>query len=256
MFFLFGLVGREPEMHDAVSDDNVLRPDPRCPIFMAEFAEKSGTDRPVVALALARQRTLCRAERANEISSADDADDLAVTRDWDALDPPRFQQCGDITQIGLLGHGHDVLRHDILDRATVRFDVLAGALGSEMVEPPRTAALAMAVRGADFGAVQQVALADDADELAARINYRGAAYAPFREKRRQVPNGCARIDRNNIGCHHVHCAHRIPPCCSIHGRFPDSRFIGHNIPSDRRAAAMKFAPAPCPRDWLLCAAMR
>src|SRR5271155_2755996 len=96
MFFLFGLVRREPEMHDAVSDDDVLRPYPRRPIFVAELAEKAGADRPVVAFALARQCALCRAERANEIGPADDADDLAIAHDGDALDPPRFQQRGDV----------------------------------------------------------------------------------------------------------------------------------------------------------------
>jgi len=63
----------------------------------------------------------------------------------------------------------------------MRFDVLAGELGGEMVEPPRTPALTVATRGADFSTVQQVALTDDTDQTSARIDDRGAADAVFRK---------------------------------------------------------------------------
>jgi hypothetical protein len=100
----------------------------------------------------------------------------------------------------------------------MRFDVLAREVGGEMVEPPRAAAHAMAARGANFGAVQQVALTDDAHEAAVRIDHRGAADATFREQRGQALDRCFRINRDHVGRHHVHRAHCAPPNCSSHSR--------------------------------------
>src|SRR6516165_3198827 len=81
-------------------------------------------------------------------------------------------------------------------------------VGGEMVEPPRAAAYAMAARRNDFGAVQQVTLADDAEETATRIDHRGTAHAAFREKRCHGLNRHIRIDRNHVGRHHVYRAHQ------------------------------------------------
>jgi hypothetical protein len=45
---------------------------------------------------------------------------IAVAHDWHALDPLCFQQCRNVAQIGLLGHGDDITRHDVLDRIVMR----------------------------------------------------------------------------------------------------------------------------------------
>ena len=69
----------------------------------------------------------------------------------------------------------------------------------------------MATRGADFGAVQQIALADDAHEATARIDHRGAADATFREQRGQALDRRIWINRDYVGRHYVHRAHSAPP---------------------------------------------
>src|SRR5580700_4581033 len=69
----------------------------------------------------------------------------------------------------------------------------------------------MAARGADFGPVQQIALADDTNKAAARVDHRGAADAAFRKQRCQGPDRRVRIDRDHISRHHVYRAHYAPP---------------------------------------------
>src|SRR5579862_9203005 len=92
---LWRLILRDPEMHGAVPDNNVLRPDFR-PFLAAELGEEPLAQRAVVPLALAWRRTFCRPDRAHDIGPADDADDLAVAHHWHALDPLRLQQCRDV----------------------------------------------------------------------------------------------------------------------------------------------------------------
>ena len=68
-----------------------------------------------------------------------------------------------------------------------------------MVEPPRAPALTVATRGADFSTVQQVTLADDADQTSARIDDWGTADAVFRKQACQGLNRRIRINRNHVG---------------------------------------------------------
>src|SRR5215475_7533680 len=89
----------------------------------------------------------------------------------------------------------------------MRFDILAGEVGGEMVEPPRAPALTVATRGADFSTVQQVTLADDADQTSARIDDWGTADAVFRKQACQGLNRRIRINRNHVGRHYIHCSH-------------------------------------------------
>jgi hypothetical protein len=56
---LVRLVRGEPEMHDPIADDDVLRSDPR-PLLAAKLGEKSAADRAVVGLALTRHDVLDR----------------------------------------------------------------------------------------------------------------------------------------------------------------------------------------------------
>src|SRR5580693_4836141 len=72
----------------------------------------------------------------------------------------------------------------------------------------------MAARRPDLSPVQQVALADDADQTSARIDDWRAADAAFREQRRQGLDRRLRINRDHVGRHHVHRAHCAPPYCS------------------------------------------
>ena len=68
---LFGrLILRDPEMNDAVADNDVFRPDPR-PLLTPELGEEAGADRAVVALTLAQWRTLCRPDRTDNVCPAD-----------------------------------------------------------------------------------------------------------------------------------------------------------------------------------------
>ena len=124
------------------------------PFLTAELGEETCADRAVVALTLARWRSLCRPNRADDICPADDPDNFAFAHDRHALDPLRFQQCRDFAKVHALGDGHDITRHDVLDGAAMRFDIIAGKVGGEMVEPPRAAAHAMAACGTDFSAMQ------------------------------------------------------------------------------------------------------
>jgi hypothetical protein len=57
--------------------------------------------------------------------------------------------------------------------------------------------------------MQQVALAEDPDQLICQIHDRNAADAPFGKERRDRLHRCVRIDGNHIRGHHVHSAHRM-----------------------------------------------
>jgi hypothetical protein len=129
-------------------------------------------------------RALCRPYRADDVCPAYDTDNLALSHDRHALDPLRLQQRRDVAKVHVLGDSHDIACHEVLHRTAMRFDVFAREVGGEMVEPPRTPALTVATRGADFGTVQQVALTDDADQTSTRIDDWGAADAAFRKQRR------------------------------------------------------------------------
>src|SRR5262245_53038421 len=76
LLLLVRLVRGEPEMHDPVADDNVLRPDP-CPFLAAKLGEKPAADCAVVGLFLTRWRTLCRPDRADDVCPADNPDKRA-----------------------------------------------------------------------------------------------------------------------------------------------------------------------------------
>ena len=80
-----------------------------------------------------------------------------------------------------------------------------------MVEPPRAATLSMAMRGADFCAMQEVAFADDTHEAAARIDNRRAADTTLCEQPREGLDRHVRINRNDISRHYIHRAHSALP---------------------------------------------
>src|ERR1700729_2826152 len=92
----------------------------------------------------------------------------------------------------------------------MRLDIVPGLARREMVQPPRVPALG-ATFGAEFGAMQQVALADDADHAAGSIDNRGAADAALRQQCRQSLDCRVRTDGNHVWRHDVCCAHCYPP---------------------------------------------
>src|SRR5262249_47907760 len=105
-------------MNDTVADNNVLRPDLR-PLLTAELGEQTGADGAVVALFLTRWRALCGPDRADNVCSADNPDDLALAHDRNALDPFCLQQRRDFTKVGVLSNGYHIARHDVLHRAAM-----------------------------------------------------------------------------------------------------------------------------------------
>src|ERR1700687_5494156 len=92
----------------------------------------------------------------------------------------------------------------------MRLDIVPGLARREMFQPPRVPALG-ATFGAEFGAMQQVTLADDSDHTASRIDDRGTADAPLRQQCRQILDCRVRVDGNHGWRHHVCCAHYYPP---------------------------------------------
>ena len=105
--------------------------------------------------------TLRRRQGAHKVRPADDADQHSILDDRHPLDPIRLKQHGDIGKLGRLADRDDVARHDVFDRAAMRFHIVEpcfDANESSHHERRRRGAL-----GSDFGAIEQIAFADDAD---------------------------------------------------------------------------------------------
>src|SRR5271157_4065921 len=168
---LVRLIGREPQVYNPSIDDDVLRPDPVRPGLVLQFGKQPPADRAIIVGRHRRGGGVCGTQRPHQIAPADNANDLVAAYDWYAFDAVRLQQPCDLAEIGLFSDRDHGARHDVLDGAAVRLDVLPRLHRREILEPPR--ALAWATRlGADFWTVQQVAFADDANELAAGIHNR------------------------------------------------------------------------------------
>ena len=107
-----------------------------------------------------------------EIGAADDADQLAVPRHRKPLDAAAFQQLDDRIERLVLADGIGLGRHDFADLAARAMHVFGGETPGpdDEFEPFRPVA-----GGAQFAAAEKIALGDDADKRAARVNDRQAA---------------------------------------------------------------------------------
>src|SRR3974377_1212866 len=94
--FLLGSDG-PPEMHDAVRDDDIRGGRVR-PFLLAELGEQSFADQAVAIFI--RGRGTAAGQHLQQVGAADDANDLAIMYDGDALDPLYLHQLGDLAEGG------------------------------------------------------------------------------------------------------------------------------------------------------------
>ena len=104
-----------------------------------------------------------RSERLDQIGAAKDADELAVLDDRDALDALTLQESCDLGERRLFGNRDHARRHDFADLLAVRLGEFFDKRGrtGHRLQPPRPMLF-----GADFGAMDQIGLAEHADKIA------------------------------------------------------------------------------------------
>jgi hypothetical protein len=99
---------------------------------------ETGTERPSERLTGCRRSWWLDTIASHEVCPADDTYELAVAEDRHALDPFCLEQHCDISEFGRVGDRDNVTRHDLLCRAAMRLDIVAGKLlvRCDCVQPP------------------------------------------------------------------------------------------------------------------------
>src|SRR5262249_13189032 len=107
-----------------------------------------------------------------QVGARDDADDLAVVDDRNALDVAALPNAHELFKRRGGRHRVHLMGHDIADLAAAEPNVLAGqpAGAHEELDPSWPAPA-----GTGFRATQEVAFGDDAREIAAIVNHGNAA---------------------------------------------------------------------------------
>ena len=157
------------KMHDAVAHDDAEAE--RAPVVLLERIDDAVANVVVVGGRIGDVAGEAR-DRLQQVGARHDADELVAAHHRQPLDVVLFHQLHDLLELGIFGDGERLRRHDLGDLAAVLMNEIGRRLAGAEDEFQELAALALR---ADFAAANEVALRDDADELACRIDHRKPA---------------------------------------------------------------------------------
>jgi hypothetical protein len=123
-------------------------------------------------------------------------------------DPFGFEQRCQIGELHRVGDGDYVGRHDVLHLAAMRLDVLSGEIivRRNCIEPPGAPVFDPTL-GPRLGAMQEITLAHDPNQLLVWIDDGHPADPSLGKKSRQRLHRRVGIDRDHMRCHDIHGAH-------------------------------------------------
>src|SRR5258708_39371162 len=152
-------------MDDAVAHDDAQAK--RAPVLLLKSVDDSVANVVVVG---GRVGNLPGETRycLQQIGARHDADDFIVADHRQSLDFVPLHQLNDLFERGVFGDGEQLRRHDFGDLAAVFVNEIACLLTGAENESQKSTASAL---GSDFAAANEVALGDNADQFAGRIDY-------------------------------------------------------------------------------------
>jgi hypothetical protein len=159
-----------PQFDDPISHDNIdqVAGPEALPLQLGEHAASNR----LVAVRAGRDFGRNACQRPQQVGAADNPDEPAAAHDGHSFDSTFFHEIDDIAELCVLGDGLYVARHDVIDPAGVRMDIVpCKPAGSEdELQPSRSLPL-----GAGLGAAQKIAFRHNADNDAAGVHNGQAA---------------------------------------------------------------------------------
>ncbi len=170
-----------------------------CPRFAVEPGHHVLPDGGVIGLHVRHSIAQSR-ERLQQISAADDTDEPAVMNDRNAFDALTLQYRRELGNRRIRTGRDHIVRHDIGDPARMRLHVFGreGLVRGECLEPPR-----LVVACFVLGTIDEVALADDAEQLSAGTDHGNRADLIDQQQVGDLPNGGVRGSDDDVRNHHV-----------------------------------------------------
>ena len=180
------------------------------PVWAPRFFLQAGED--AIADRLVRRSNVeqlaCAGHRLKKIGPAHDTDQLTVLQNGQSSDGVLLHQGGDFME-RRLGRGRDdIPRHDIRNLAAVGFDIFGRQCVAldQCSKPPGAVPF-----GACLHAVQQIAFADNADELAFAVQHGDRADLLFEKQLRNLLHGGGGAHGDDRGNHDVTDKHGTSP---------------------------------------------
>jgi hypothetical protein len=158
------------EVSDPIADNDIEAE--RTPILLHHRMEDAVADVVVIGRRIGHMPAK-GSDGLKHIGARDDADDRFAAHHRQALHAFRLHQVDDVGQWHILRHGEWFRRHDLRYLAAMLGDKIPGrgAWPKDGAEPATSPALS-----ADLTSAEEVALGNDADELAGRIDDRQPAH--------------------------------------------------------------------------------
>ena len=143
-----------------------------------------------------------------QVGTADDAHQLAITHYRHPLDMLFFQHPGNAMQRLVFGDGNGIRRHDLTRLARMTLDVLAGVVGAgkDRSQPPGLAPL-----GTVLDSPHQVAFADNSQHASVGVDNRQRTDIMLKQQAGDFPHFRVKRHGNDIGSHNIHSTHKSPP---------------------------------------------